>query len=77
MTDKQKNLITRTITGILFVAVMVAGFLKPHYMVVLFAIITGATIWEYSNLVSQVENVRINRFISTVAGVYLFVATAA
>lgn len=77
MTDKQKNLITRTITGILFVAVMVAGFLKPHYMVVLFAIITGTTIWEYSNLVSQVENVRTNRFISTVAGVYLFVATAA
>lgn len=76
MTDKQKNLITRTITGILFVAIMVAGFLSAHYMVVLFATITGMTIWEYTGLVSQIEHVSINRFISTVAGVYFFVALA-
>lgn len=76
MTDKQKNLITRTITSILFVAIMVAGFLSAHYMVVLFATITGMTIWEYTGLVSQIEHVSINRFISTVAGVYFFVALA-
>ncbi|GAA3005990.1 phosphatidate cytidylyltransferase [Prevotella corporis] len=76
MTDKQKNLITRTITGILFVAIMVAGFLSAHYMVVLFATITGMTIWEYTGLISQIEHVSINRFISTVAGVYFFVALA-
>lgn len=76
MTDKQKNLITRTITGILFVVIMVAGFLSAHYMVVLFATITGMTIWEYTGLVSQIEHVSINRFISTVAGVYFFVALA-
>ena len=76
MTDKQKNLITRTITGILFVAIMVAGFLSAHYMVVLFATITGMTIWEYTGLVSRIEHVSINRFISTVAGVYFFVALA-
>ena len=76
MTDKQKNLITRTITGILFVAIMVAGFLSAHYMMVLFATITGMTIWEYTGLVSQIEHVSINRFISTVAGVYFFVALA-
>lgn len=76
MTDKQKNLITRTITGILFVAIMVASFLSAHYMVVLFATITGMTIWEYTGLVSQIEHVSINRFISTVAGVYFFVALA-
>lgn len=76
MTDKQKNLITRTIIGILFVAIMVAGFLSAHYMVVLFATITGMTIWEYTGLVSQIEHVSINRFISTVAGVYFFVALA-
>ena len=76
MTDKQKNLITRTITGILFVAIMVAGFLSAHYMVVLFATITGMTIWESTGLVSQIEHVSINRFISTVAGVYFFVALA-
>ena len=55
---------------------MVAGFLSAHYMVVLFATITGMTIWEYTGLVSQIEHVSINRFISTVAGVYFFVALA-
>lgn len=76
MTEKQKNLVTRAITGALFVAVMVAGFLAPHYMVVLFAVITGLTIWEYTGLVSEIEGVSVNRFISTVAGVYFFVALA-
>ena len=41
MTDKQKNLVTRAITGVLFVGVMVAGFMAPHYMIVLFALITN------------------------------------
>lgn len=35
MTDKQKNLITRALTGVVFVAVMVAGFTAPQYMIVL------------------------------------------
>ncbi|MDR0185882.1 phosphatidate cytidylyltransferase [Prevotella brunnea] len=76
MTDKQKNLITRAVTGVLFVTIMVAGFLSPHYMVLLFATITGLTLWEFTTLVSQMEHVNINRFISTVAGVYFFVALA-
>lgn len=76
LSDKQKNLITRTITGVLFVAVMVAGFLRPHYMVILFAIITGMTLWEYTGLVSDIPGVKVNRFISTVAGVYFFIAVA-
>lgn len=78
MTDKQKNLIVRAITGVLFVAVMVAGFLNPRAMVVLFALITGLTLWEYSGLVNtHAQDVQTNRFISTVAGVYLFLAVAA
>lgn len=78
MTSKQKNLIVRTITGVLFVAIMVAGFLNARAMVLLFAIITGMTLWEYSGLVNdRVANVSVNRFISTVAGVYLFIAVAA
>ena len=76
MTDKQKNLITRALTGVVFVAVMVAGFTAPQYMIVLFAIITGLTLWEYTGLVSQIEGVSVNRFISVVAGVYFFIAMA-
>jgi phosphatidate cytidylyltransferase len=77
MTEKQKNLIVRTITGVLFVAIMVAGFLSPRTMVLLFALITGLTLWEYTGLVNELDNVQVNRFISVVAGVYLFLAVAA
>ena len=69
-----KNLITRTITGIIFVAAIVACFLRPDAMVLLFSIITGLTVWEFTGLVNQRKNVNVNRFISTVAAVYFFYA---
>ena len=43
-------------------------------MVLLFSIVTGLTIWEFTGLVNQRADVTVNRFISTVAGVYLFYA---
>lgn len=76
MSEKQKNLITRSIFGALFVAIMVLGFTRPHYMVVLFAVITGMTLWEFSGLVNDQKGISVNRFISTAAGVYFFVAVA-
>ena len=77
MTEKQSNLVTRTITGVLFVAIMVCGFLRPEAIIFLFALITGMAIWEYCGLVNDIEGVSVNRFISTVAGVYFFIAIAA
>lgn len=68
------NLITRTITGVLFVAVIVTCFLKPMGMAFVFALVTGLTVWEFTGLVNNRETVTVNRFISTVAGVYLFLA---
>ena len=76
MTDKQKNLVIRSITGVLFVACMVSCFLNPRAMVFLFALITGLSIWEYCGLVNQKEDIYVNRFITTVAGVYFFLAVA-
>ena len=77
MTDKKKNLIVRSITGVLFVAIMVAGFLNSMAMILLFTIITGLTLWEYTGLVNdRVADVNVNRFISTVGGVYFFIAIA-
>lgn len=55
---------------------MVLGFTRPHYMVVLFAVITGMTLWEFSGLVNDQKGISVNRFISTAAGVYFFVAVA-
>ncbi len=71
-----KNLIVRTITGVFFVAALVTCFLRPEAMVLLFALITGLTIWEYCGLVNQREAVTVNRFICTVAGVYFFFAVS-
>ena len=70
------NFIVRTITGRLFVAVVVCSFLRPQAMVLLFALITGLTIWEFTGLVNDREKVTVNRLISTVAGVYFFFAVA-
>ena len=71
-----KNFIIRAITGILFVAVVVTCFLDPRAMVLLFALVTGLTIWEFTRLVNERESVTVNRFICTVAGVYFFLAMA-
>ena len=67
-----KNFIVRTITGVIFVAAIVASFLRPEAMVLLFSIVTGLTVWEFTGLVNEREHVTVNRFISTVAGVYFF-----
>lgn len=71
-----RNFIVRAITGVLFVAVLVCSFLRPQAMVLLFALITGLTIWEFTGLVNERAQVTVNRMISTVAGVYLFFAMA-
>ena len=70
------NFIVRTITGVIFVTAIVVSFLNPRAMVLLFSIVTGLTVWEFCTLVNQREGVRVNRFICTVSGVYLFYAMA-
>ena len=70
------NFIVRTITGIIFVTAIVVSFLNPVAMVFLFSLVTGMTVWEFAGLVNQRENVQINQFICSVAGVLLFLATA-
>ena len=74
MSDKLKNLIVRAVTGVFFVTVMVLGILHPHALIALFALITGLSIWEYTGLVNNIKGVKVNRFISTIIGVYFFLA---
>ena len=76
MSDKMKNLIVRSITGVIFVAAVVTCFLRPEAMILLFALVTGLTVWEYTGIVNNIENVTVNRFLATVAGVYLFFSIA-
>ena len=67
------NFIVRTITGIIFVAAIVCSFLNPIAMALLFALVTGLTIWEFTGLVNEhVEATTVDRVICTVAGVWFF-----
>ena len=71
-----KNFIARTITGVLFVACVVASFFHPLAMTVLFALVTFLSVWEFSGLVNQREGVTINRFITATAACYFYLAMA-
>mgnify|MGYP004653409909 FL=1 len=71
-----KNLITRSITGVIFVAIVVTCFLRPEAMILVFALVTGLTVWEYAGLIDAHTDGSVNRFITTAAGVYLFFAIA-
>ena len=76
MSEKLKNLITRTITGVIFVAVIVTCFFRPETMILVFALVTGLSVWEYTGLINAHADGTVNRFITTAAGVYLFFAMA-
>lgn len=76
MSDKMKNLITRSITGVIFVTAIVVCFMCPEAMILLFALVTGLTVWEYTGIVNGIENVCVNRFLATVAAVYFFLGMA-
>ena len=70
-----KNLIIRTITGVLFVAILIAGIvLHPYSLLIVFTAITAMTVWEFTTIVNRNMYLHVNRFITTVAGAYLFIA---
>ena len=74
MTEKQRNFITRAITGVLFVTIIVTSFFTPIGMLALFTLVTGMTTYEYCTLINDNTSAEVNRFITTVAAAYLFIA---
>ena len=71
--SKVRNLIIRTLTGIVFVAVMVFGIVYSSYtLAALFALITALTAWEFTGIVNTQEDCEVNRFITTAAATFLF-----
>lgn len=69
-----KNLIIRTLTGVLFVAAMVGGILySPFTFGLLFTVVTCLSVWEFTGIVNLRADVEVNRLITTVAGGCLFV----
>ena len=69
-----RNLIVRTLTGIIFIAVMIGGILhSPLTFGLLFLLITVLSVWELTGIVNRRADVSVNRMITTVAGGCLFV----
>lgn len=67
----------RTLTGIVFVAVLVGATLySPVSFILLFVVVTALTVWEFSTNVNLHARASVNRLINTVAAVYLFIAFA-
>lgn len=70
-----KNFIIRTITGALFVAIVIGCILyHPLSFGFLFAIIAGLCVFEFATLINRTEGVAINRTIVSLGGGYLFLA---
>lgn len=71
----KSNLVLRTLTGVAYVAAIVACFvLHPLAYAVLFALCSALTTWEFCSLLNQHAGAHINRFIAVVSSVFLFVA---
>ena len=61
-----KNLILRSVTGTIFVLVLVGGILYgPTTYSLLFAAITALTTWEFCTIMNKNAKTQVNRFITT------------
>lgn len=67
-----KNLITRTLSGFLFVAVIISSVLFNQYAFAsIFAIIAGWAVYEFQTMTSQ-PDIQISKWMSAIGGVLLF-----
>lgn len=66
------NMARRALTGFFFVALLVGcTVLSMPTFFLLFAVVAGATVWEFSTNVNRYAGASVNRFINVVAGVCL------
>ena len=71
----QSNLVKRTITGVLFVVVLVGCILySPLSFGLLFTFIAALSVHEFGHLVNAGGEVKINRTITSLGGAYLCLA---
>lgn len=71
----KNNFIQRTITGVLFVIVLVGSILcSPLSFGILFAIISALSVHEFGQIVNRSGEVSVNKTITALSGAYLFLA---
>lgn len=69
----KSNFLQRAITGVIFVAVLVGCILGgPISFTILFALISALTINEFGNIVNRMEHTHMNKPISILTGLFLF-----
>lgn len=74
---RMKNLYLRSITGIVFVSLVIGSTLySPVSFTFFFALITALSIYEFGTIVNKTEEVHINRNITTLAGIFLYLSFA-
>jgi len=70
-----KNIVTRGISGFFYVAIISLSILySPYTYAILFAIVTGMSLWEFYSLLEKKGEARIDKPIATLGGIYLFVS---
>lgn len=71
-----KNLITRALTGAIFVIVLLFGICyHPYSFLITFCLVTGLAIWEFSSLFHSGHQSIPQRILQIIMGIYLFTAT--
>lgn len=70
-----KNLIQRTITGLLFILVVIVAILFSEYSFgILFLFLTGLALIEFHNLVESHLDLQLEVWVATVVGMVLFIS---
>ena len=71
----KSNLVQRTITGVLFVIILVGGILySPLSFGILFTLICALSVHEFAHLINKSGEAHINSMITSLGGAYLFLA---
>jgi phosphatidate cytidylyltransferase len=68
------NLRVRTLTAILYVAVILSGLFHPGVFPFVFSMIVGLILWEFYGLMSHAGDIFPKRLAGTLGGMYLFLA---
>ncbi|MDD4922713.1 MAG: phosphatidate cytidylyltransferase [Bacteroidales bacterium] len=70
-----KNFVIRSISGLVYIALISLSILYgPYTFALLFAIVTGLSLWEFYTILVKNGEAKIERIIATIGGVYLFVS---
>lgn len=69
-----KNLTTRTATGIVFIAILMAGILYGQYsFLIVFLLVAGMALYEFYGLILKTKQAQVSKLFNTIGGLLLFV----